>query len=79
MLAIRKNMSSSEIREIDQKIANLNQMRNIVFERLASLEQEEAGVEHESMDPGPEVGGGTYADCVKLCLLRTRLRTSRRS
>lgn len=51
MLAIRKNMSSSEIREIDQKIANLNQMRNIVFERLATLEQEEAGVEHESKLP----------------------------
>jgi division protein 1 len=50
MLAIRKNMASSEIREIDQKIANLNQMRNIVFDRLATLEQEEAGVEHESME-----------------------------
>jgi len=48
MLAIRKNMSSAEIREIDMKITNLNQMRNIVFDRLAQLEQEESEVEHES-------------------------------
>jgi division protein 1 len=48
MLAIRKNMSSAEIREIDMKIANLNQMRNIVFDRLAQLEQEESEVEHDS-------------------------------
>jgi division protein 1 len=48
MLAVRKNMSSAEIREIDMKIANLNQMRNIVFKRMAQLEQEEAEVEHES-------------------------------
>lgn len=49
MLGIRKNMASSEIREIDMKIANLNQMRNIVLDRLAKLEQDEAEVEHESM------------------------------
>lgn len=48
MLAIRKNMSSAEIREIDMKIANLNQMRNIVFDRLAQLELEEIDVGHES-------------------------------
>lgn len=46
-------MASSEIREIDQKIQNLNHMRNIVFDRLASLEQEEAEVEHESMSTIP--------------------------
>lgn len=48
MFSIRKNMSSSEIREIDIKIANLNAMRHIVLERLAKLEQEEAQLEHES-------------------------------
>jgi division protein 1 len=53
MLAIRKNMSSAEIREIDMKIANLNQMRNIVLDRLAQLEQEESEVEHESARPRP--------------------------
>jgi division protein 1 len=49
MLGIRKNMCSSEIREIDNKIANLNNMRRIVLDRLADLEQEEALLEHESM------------------------------
>lgn len=53
MLAIRKNMSSAEIREIDMKISNLNQMRNIVLDRLAQLEQEEGEVEHESRDTNP--------------------------
>jgi division protein 1 len=48
MMGIRKNMASSEIHEIDNKIANLNSMRKIVLERLAGLEQEEALVEHES-------------------------------
>ena len=49
MLGIRKNMASSEIREIDTKIANLNNMRRIVLDRLAGLEQEEALLEHDSM------------------------------
>ena len=48
MFSIRKNMASSEIREIDIKISNLNAMRHIVLERLAKLEQEEAQLEHES-------------------------------
>lgn len=48
MLGIRKNMASSEIREIDVKIANLSQMRHIVLDRLAKLEQDEAEAEHES-------------------------------
>jgi mitochondrial division protein 1 len=51
MLGIRKNMASSEIREIDTKIANLNNMRRIVLDRLAGLEQEEALLEHDSMSP----------------------------
>lgn len=49
MLAIRKNLASSEIREIDIKIQNLNRMRHIVLDRLARLEEEEAEVERESM------------------------------
>ena len=49
LFSIRKNMASSEIREIDAKIANLSSMRNIVLERLAKLEQEEAQLEHECM------------------------------
>lgn len=48
MLGIRKNMASSEIREIDNKIANLAGMRKIILDRLANLEQEEALLEHES-------------------------------
>lgn len=48
MMGIRKNMASSEIREIDNKISNLNYMRKIVLDRLAGLEQEEAMMEHDS-------------------------------
>lgn len=48
LLGIRKNMASSEIREIDNKIANLHGMRKIIMERLAGLEQEEALLEHDS-------------------------------
>ena len=49
MMGIRKNMASSEIHEIDNKIANLNRIRRIVLDRLAGLEQEEALLEHESL------------------------------
>lgn len=48
MLGVRKNMASSEIREIDNKIANLAGMRRIILDRLAGLEQEEALLEHDS-------------------------------
>jgi division protein 1 len=48
MLGVRKNMASCEIREIDNKMANLMGMRRIILERLANLEQEEALLEHES-------------------------------
>lgn len=51
MLGVRKNMASSEIRDIDNKIANLAGMRKIIMERLAGLEQEEALLEHDSMTP----------------------------
>lgn len=47
MLGIRKNLASSEIREIDNKISNLNNMRRVVLDRLAGLEQEEALIEHD--------------------------------
>jgi mitochondrial division protein 1 len=47
MLGIRKNMCSTEIREIDNKIGNLNTMRQMVLDRLADLEQEEMTLEEE--------------------------------
>ncbi|KAK2616375.1 Mitochondrial fission protein [Conoideocrella luteorostrata] len=50
LLGIRKGMASSEIREIDNKIANLHGMRKIIMERLAGLEQEEALLEHDIID-----------------------------
>jgi len=55
MMGIRKNMASSEIHEIDNKIANLNRIRRIVLDRLASLEQEEALLEHDSLCPAPNI------------------------
>ena len=48
LLGVRKNMASSEIREIDNKVANLYGMRRIIMERLAGFEQEEALLEHDS-------------------------------
>lgn len=47
ILNVRKNMASAEIREVDNKIANLHGMRRIVLERLAGFEQEEALLEHD--------------------------------
>lgn len=47
LLGVRKGMASSEIREIDNKIANLSGMRRIILERLAGFEQEEALLEHD--------------------------------
>lgn len=47
MMGVRKNMCSAEIHEIDNKIANLNNMRKIVLDRLASLENDELELEHE--------------------------------
>jgi division protein 1 len=46
-MGIRKNMCSAEIREIDNKISNLNTMRKIVLDRLAGLEMDENELEHE--------------------------------
>lgn len=45
MMGIRKNMCGSEIHEIDNKIVNLNNMRRIVLDRLAGLEDEEVALE----------------------------------
>ena len=50
MMGVRKNMCSSEIREIDNKISNLNSMRKIVLDRLGDLEQDELQLEHELVD-----------------------------
>ncbi|KAK5998331.1 Mitochondrial division protein 1 [Cladobotryum mycophilum] len=50
MLGVRKNMASCEIREIDNKIANLYGMRRIILERLAGFEQDEALLEHDILD-----------------------------
>ncbi|KAG6002876.1 Mitochondrial fission protein [Claviceps maximensis] len=50
LLGIRKSMASGEIREIDNKIANLHGMRKIILERLAGLEQEESLLEHDIID-----------------------------
>jgi division protein 1 len=77
MLAIRKNMSSAEIREIDQKVANLNQMRNIVFDRLAQLEQEETEIEHESMRIRLECLFAVLTKCSQLSQWRTKSRNWR--
>lgn len=52
LLEIRKNMASSEIRDIDNKIANLAGMRRIVLDRLAGFEQDEAILEHDSKPDG---------------------------
>ncbi|KAL2130674.1 hypothetical protein VTI74DRAFT_6087 [Chaetomium olivicolor] len=50
MLGIRKNMASSEIREIDAKMENLAGMRRIILERLANLEKDEALLEHDIVE-----------------------------
>lgn len=50
MMGVRKNMCASEIREIDNKIANLNTMRKVVLDRLANLEQEEVDLEREILE-----------------------------
>lgn len=55
LLSVRKNMASAEIREIDNKIANLHGMRRIILERLAGLEQEEALLEHDRTLFSPSV------------------------
>ena len=50
MMSVRKNMCSSEIREIDNKISNLNTMRKIVLDRLGDLEQDEVQTEQDLLE-----------------------------
>ena len=50
MMSVRKNMCSSEIREIDNKISNLKIIRKIVLDRLEGLEEDELLVERELQD-----------------------------
>ncbi|KIV94073.1 hypothetical protein, variant [Exophiala mesophila] len=50
MLAIRKNMATTEIRDIDHRILNLQNARKIVLDRLAALEVEEAEMEHSLLE-----------------------------
>jgi mitochondrial division protein 1 len=47
MMSIRKNMCATEIHSIDNKIANLQNIRRIVLDRLANLEDDEGEVEKE--------------------------------
>lgn len=70
-MGIRKNMCSSEIHDIDNKIANLHGMRKIVLDRLAELELDEVGLERdltdldnrlEDMDEQPEVSTPKSSD-----------------
>ena len=55
MMSVRKMMFASEIKEIDQKIGNLNTMRKVVLDRLAGLEQEEYDLEQEITDVGEKL------------------------
>jgi division protein 1 len=68
MLGIRKSLTSSEIREIDGKLAKLNKRRRIVLDRLAELEQEETLAERDcelvALSPAP------YIICI-YCFLRS--------
>lgn len=50
MMGIRKTMCTSEIREIDNKISNLNTMRKVILGRLAGLEDEERELEQEVLE-----------------------------
>ena len=50
MMGIRKTMCAGEIKEIDDKIANLNTMRKVILERLADLEEEENDIAAEVVD-----------------------------
>lgn len=51
MMGVRKNMCSAEIHEIDNKISNLNNMRQIVLDRLAGLEADETELENKRTFP----------------------------
>ncbi|KAG8527581.1 Mitochondrial fission protein [Bacidia gigantensis] len=50
MMEVRKNMCSTEIREVDAKISNLNNMRKVILGRLEDLEQEEVQMAQDLRD-----------------------------
>lgn len=50
MMAVRKNMCAAEIREIDNKISNLNSMRKIILDRLGDIEQDEVQAEQHLLE-----------------------------
>jgi division protein 1 len=50
MMGVRKTMCTSEIREIDNKISNLNTMRKVILDRLAGLEGEERDLEQDVLE-----------------------------
>lgn len=45
LLEVRKNLAASEILEIDNKIAKLQELRQLVFKRVAKIEQNELFLE----------------------------------
>ncbi|KAG5357875.1 Mitochondrial division protein 1 [Yarrowia sp. B02] len=47
LLEVRKALAANEITEIDARVAHLQSMRQIVFDRVASLEQQEFQLESE--------------------------------
>lgn len=47
LLEVRKDLAANEIKEIDDRIAKLTSMRDIVFGRVADLEQEEMQMENQ--------------------------------
>ncbi|KAI9725242.1 MAG: Mitochondrial fission protein [Chrysothrix sp. TS-e1954] len=78
MMEVRKNLCSTEIKEVDNKIVNLNNMRKIVLERLADLEQEEADLEQEmhELDDSLETMQEELEDAAALSGQKTPTRTS---
>jgi division protein 1 len=50
LLEIRKNLAASEIMEIDNKISKLQELRKLVFKRVAKFEQNELFLEHHLED-----------------------------
>lgn len=50
LLEIRKNLAASEIIEIDNKVAKLQELRKVVFKRVAKLEQNEMFLESHLED-----------------------------
>lgn len=62
--AIRKELATCEINELDARIAELKKMRQVVFDKVAELEREERRIEKESSD-GPALIENGSADLGK--------------